>query len=283
MVIDGHVHVLGRESSFPASLPGLGPEYDLGPEALIRQYLDPQGVDQAVLLPLDTPDSNRHGRFIRQADALAAVQAFPGRFIVFASVDASASDRADRLRRLVDAGCRGLGEVKYTDMHDPRHDELFDLCEEYHLPVLGHVDADLSKLESLLKRFPRVQFIAHGVEFWAGLGPAHGATEAYPAGRVAPGNPVEALLKEYDNLHADLSANSGYNALTRDPDYGRVFVNQFAHKLLYGTDWPCLRVQQLPPERFGENGQHLEVLRRLVAKPDGLDRILGENLLRLLQ
>lgn len=282
MIVDVHVHVLGGKSSFPPSLPGLGPEFDLGPEALVRQYLDPQGIDQAVLLPLDTHDSHGHGRFIRQEDALAAAHAFPGRFVVFASVDVTACDRADRLQRLVAAGCRGLGEVKYTDMHDPRQYDLYAVCATHGLPVLGHVDSDLSGLEQVLKDFPRVNFIAHGVEFWANMSKGVAGTEAYPKGQVAPNNPVETLLSGYGNLYADVSANSGYNALTRDPEYGSVFVRRFAHKLLYGTDWPCLRVQRLPPERFGEDGRHLSLLRRLLKNTGDLDQVLGGNLLRLL-
>ena len=37
-------------------------------------------------------------------------------------------------------------------------------------------------------------------------------------------------------MYADLSANSGLNAIARDPEFGIPFLNNFADKLLFGTD-----------------------------------------------
>ena len=47
---------------------------------------------------------------------------------------------------------------------------------------------------------------------------------------------VHRVLAAYPNLWADLSAGSGYNALTRDPAFGIEFLNRFQDKLLFGTD-----------------------------------------------
>jgi len=53
---------------------------------------------------------------------------------------------------------------------------------------------------------------------------------------VQPGGAVDRLLAEYDNLYADLSAGSGYNAMTRDPEFTRGFIERHWRKLLWGTD-----------------------------------------------
>jgi predicted TIM-barrel fold metal-dependent hydrolase len=47
-------------------------------------------------------------------------------------------------------------------------------------------------------------------------------------------------MAEYDNLWADLSAGSGYNALNRDPGFTPGFLDRHWRKLLFGTDvvWP---------------------------------------------
>ncbi|MPN62057.1 hypothetical protein SDC9_209803 [bioreactor metagenome] len=37
-------------------------------------------------------------------------------------------------------------------------------------------------------------------------------------------------------MYADLSAGSGYNAVTRDPEFGYEFLEEFQNKLFYGTD-----------------------------------------------
>ena len=43
-------------------------------------------------------------------------------------------------------------------------------------------------------------------------------------------------MREYANLHADISAGSGYNALTRDPDFGAAFLTEFQDRVFFGTD-----------------------------------------------
>ncbi len=45
------------------------------------------------------------------------------------------------------------------------------------------------------------------------------------------------MLGEYPNLFADISAGSGYNALTRDPDFTVGFIERHWQKLLFGTDY----------------------------------------------
>jgi len=47
-------------------------------------------------------------------------------------------------------------------------------------------------------------------------------------------------MRKYDNLWGDLSANSGYNALSRDPEWGYAFIEEFQDRLLMGLDicWP---------------------------------------------
>ena len=47
------------------------------------------------------------------------------------------------------------------------------------------------------------------------------------------------MLSEFDNLHADMSANSGRNMLGRDPDFASAFLVRHQNKLLFGSDCPC--------------------------------------------
>ncbi len=46
------------------------------------------------------------------------------------------------------------------------------------------------------------------------------------------------LLREYPNLYGDLSpaAGSGYNAISRDPEFGYAFLEGFQDRLIFGTD-----------------------------------------------
>ena len=43
-------------------------------------------------------------------------------------------------------------------------------------------------------------------------------------------------MREYPNLYGDMSAGSGGNAFMRDPDYAYRFIEEFADRLLFGTD-----------------------------------------------
>jgi hypothetical protein len=55
-------------------------------------------------------------------------------------------------------------------------------------------------------------------------------------GPVRPGGAVPRLMAKYSNLWADISAGSGYNALSRDPSFTPGFLDQFQDKLMFGTD-----------------------------------------------
>jgi len=44
------------------------------------------------------------------------------------------------------------------------------------------------------------------------------------------------LMRRYPNLHGDLSAGSGFNAISRDPEFGYAFMEEFQDRLYWGTD-----------------------------------------------
>jgi predicted TIM-barrel fold metal-dependent hydrolase len=46
-------------------------------------------------------------------------------------------------------------------------------------------------------------------------------------------------LSDFPNLYADLSANSGNNALSRDSSFSRDFIVRHQTKLIFGSDCSC--------------------------------------------
>jgi predicted TIM-barrel fold metal-dependent hydrolase len=52
-------------------------------------------------------------------------------------------------------------------------------------------------------------------------------------------------MRNYPNLHGDLSAGSGYNAISRDPEFGLGFLEEFQDQLYFATDI-AHHVQELP-------------------------------------
>ena len=58
----------------------------------------------------------------------------------------------------------------------------------------------------------------------------------YPQGKVTGDGRIACLMREYPNLYGDMSAGSGGNAFMRDPAYAYRFIEEFADRLLFGTD-----------------------------------------------
>ena len=75
----------------------------------------------------------------------------------------------------------------------------------------------------MLREFPEVIFIGHANGWWNSLSGDVTALKGYPEGKIVPGGAAVRLLENYPNMYADLSANSGLNAITRDPDFGIPF------------------------------------------------------------
>lgn len=91
----------------------------------------------------------------------------------------------------------------------------------------------------MIKAYPKTSFIGHANAFWANISADVPDGVAYPAGKIVPGGLTVRMLSEFPNLRADLSANSGRNALDRDPDFAAAFFARHQDKLMFGSDCPC--------------------------------------------
>ena len=234
-MIDFHVHMgnLYREG------------YPKKPPLTVHQvvnWMDREGIDLAVLLPLESPEGS-WGYFLTE-EAVEARNLYPERLIAFVNVDPRYPCAAQFIDHFVTRhGCKGFGEhVNGLAFDDPRNKVIYAKCDEYALPIVLDIDSKLCyddpglpRLESCLKEFPNVKWCGHGEAFWSAIS-AEDPRSGYPKGPVKPGGAVDRLLAEYDNLYADLSAGSGYNAMTRDPDFSRGFIERHWRKLLWGTD-----------------------------------------------
>ena len=95
----------------------------------------------------------------------------------------------------------------------------------------------LPRLEIALRKFPDLIFIGHSQPFWGEISAdvTDQTRNGYPKGKVVPGR-VPELLRKYPNMYGDMSAGSGFNAVSRDPEFGYAFMEEFQDKLLFGTD-----------------------------------------------
>ena len=298
MIIDMHGHI--GDLRTPNNLDRV----PVTVENLIAR-LDDEGIDKAAVLPWPAcPEAVEFpGLFSSEGDIVSQIRASarrPDRLILFGNADprwggnSSRTDFSWLLDKFVEMGCVGMGEVS-ANIHfdDARVVNLFQQCGRWDLPVTieskgpgegryGFIDEVGSPhLERLLQLAPDTVVIGHGPGFWADI--AGGLTIAeksgYPQGPVTEEGSVPRLLRTYANLYADISAGSGYNALTRDQAYGFRFLNEFQDRLLFATD-----VCHGDPEGRSD---HLNYLRKALAEgritQEAFDKIASGNALRIMK
>ncbi|MCF6286535.1 MAG: amidohydrolase [Candidatus Hydrogenedentes bacterium] len=225
----------------------------------LLKWMDTMGIAQAVVLPLISPESWDHP--ITTDFVLRETMAYRDRLIPFCSIDPrtinlSSPRKREMLQKYKDAGCKGLGEHKVgIPIDDPRNLDMFHACAEVGLPILFHLDNSrntdkpgLPGLEKVLKEVPDGIFIGHAQGWWASIsgGLEQADLQKYPEGKVQPDGAIGRLFDTYPNIYGDVSAGSGANAFSRDPEHGREFCLKYADRLLFGTDYlaPAQEVPQ---------------------------------------
>ena len=250
MFIDCHLHAITRKG-LPRNDSG---DNSATPEELITM-MGRTGVNKGVLLPNINPEC--HNQFSPTEDILDITAKYPDRFIPFCNIDPRAESNSPdanlsrQLRYYKERGCKGVGEI-CANLHfdDPLTLNLFKHCEACEMPVLFHIgpqtggcyglidDIYLPRLEKCLRLFPKLVYIGHSQPFWAEI--SADVTEknrnTYPPGKITTGGAIPRLLDAYPNLQCDISAGSGYNALTRDAESGYRFMEKYQDRLLFGTD-----------------------------------------------
>ena len=257
MLIDIHVHTTRiRNLSRPN-----GNRFP-DPGELIA-VLDAHGIDRAVVLSGVSPECRYC--FVTPEDVADICAEYPQRLIPFFNLDSrmllnnQKSNFRPLLQAYVDMGFRGIGEyMPNIPFDDPLNLNLFRQVEEAGLPLIFHLasaiggqygcydELGLPRLENVLSQCPNLMLLGHSQPFWAEI--STDVTEqnrgGYPTGPVQPGRVVH-LMREHPNLYGDLSAGSGFNAISRDPAFGYEFMEEFQDRLLFGTDIANLN-QDLP-------------------------------------
>ena len=188
------------------------------------------------------------------ADQIAALRTqYPGRFLGwFASADITKPEAEDLLTKAVKAGAIGFGELKsHVAAAGPELRRMYALAADLGVPVLVHFQevphtpaegtfaTGFKDFEGVLKNYSKTKFIGHADAFWANLSADYANESAYPSGKIKRGGVTDKLLGDYPNLFADLAANSGNNALSRDPEFTAGFLKRHESKLIFGSDCAC--------------------------------------------
>jgi len=246
--IDIHVH-----TAYERGMERMGGgDYALPCE--LRNIYDQIGVEKGVILPSIDPEAHHH--IVSNEEIFRIVREHPDTFYWFCNLhptmggNSPDTDFSRFLNYYKKLGARGVGELccnYYFD--DPMMLNLFKHCEACDMPVTFHIgnkghdygvvdEPGMPRLEKVLGMFPRLRFLGHSQKFWAEISGDCTADirNGYPKGKVVPGGRVVELMRKYPNLNCDLYAGSGFNAISRDPDFGYAFLEEFQDRIFYGTD-----------------------------------------------
>jgi predicted TIM-barrel fold metal-dependent hydrolase len=258
-IVDAHMHVFfhGKDDA--------GLVQDMDAHGISSAWLlswdmsaaEDDGFYHPVLNPMHMRQDGTHEGLVL-SDIMLACRRFPDRFVPGYCPHPARRDASSLLRAAREIhGARVCGEWKFKMLFDdPRCLELFRTAGALGMPVVLHLDVPylpprgtkrkyqpgwyggtVENLERALAECPDTLFIGHAPGFWRELsGDADESPESNPSGPVVPGGRIARLFDTHENLHADLSANSGLNALRRDAGHARDFLTRWADRLLFGRD-----------------------------------------------
>lgn len=205
-------------------------------------HIQGSGVTKAVLL---SPASE-------QGRAKEEMERRPGRFARSVSADPARPDADGLIRDALKSGAVSIGELKFhLALDSPEMRRVYDIAAELQVPVMMHIqtyphfegerpyNTGYTQFDKMLRGYPRTNFIGHGDLFWAHISADVPADRGYPSGPVKAGGLTDRWLSDFPNLYADMSANSGNNALSRDTDFSRGFITRHKAKLIFGSDCSC--------------------------------------------
>jgi len=211
--------------------------------------MDDLGISIAVVLPIENPEETEF--YVTTESVLRAVRKYPDRLIPFCNVDPRRGEPQTFnprpiIERYISRGCRGFGEeLAGLTVDDYRLGRIYEAVGDLGIPIVMHFDGHrcideigLPRFERMIENYSKTFFVAHGPHWWSEISGDIRPEDisSYPKRPVSPGGRVEYLLRKYGNLYADLSADSGLNALTRSPEFAKGFLERNSDKLLFGTD-----------------------------------------------
>lgn len=241
--IDLHLHLTLRQ------LPKLG-KLNLTSGKNMIPRLDALGIEKGVLM-----SSGESGiPFGSNAQNRAICEKYPDRYAWMCTLKPQNPETVyDRLAKYKAQGAVGVGELTINRrLDDPFLQAVFAAAEKLEMPVTIHMSPEvgysygvvdepgLPLLEQVLRDYPKLKLLGHSQTFWiemSGDAPAdREGRNSWGQGKILPGGRVPELFAKYSNLYGDLSANSGGQAIMRDPEFGLRFLETYADRLFFATD-----------------------------------------------
>ncbi len=252
------------------------------------------GITTTILLPAGRPvisKSTNNGesngleaRITGNSDAKKFIKQKPKEFLYAANEVPDLPNAVKVIEKYLKRGAVAIGELKFNvDCDSPEMQKIYQLAQDYNVPVLmhwqyGRFNNGFDRFHTMLRKYPKVNFIGHAQTWWANIDRYNNQTVLYPKGKVTAGGFTDRYLSDYPNMYGDLSAGSGLNALTRDEDHAREFFIRHQDKLMYGSD--CDDADGLKPS-LCQGAQTIAAVRKLSATKQIERKLLYENAKKL--
>ena len=236
------------------------------------------GITKTILLPAGSPviSASTHNGVSNGLQAKCAgnevcyqfAKAHPKEYLFGANEVPDLPDAVKEIEKYLKLGGVVIAEQKFgVECDSPEMQKIYHLAAEYRVPVLMHWQVKMynygfERFYKMLETYPRTTFLGHAQTWWANIDKNYqdDSSNLYPKGKVTPGGITDRYLRDYPNMYGDLSAGSGLNALTRDEEHARAFLERHQDKLIYGSD--CSDLTGTVPGCQG--AQTIETVRRLV-------------------
>ena len=266
------------------------------PDAVLLAHQRTMGVTLTVLLPagrpVARPSTNQGASNALEAEALGNdacrrfAEAHRKEYRFAANEVPDLEDARAEIERYLGRGAVMIAEQKFGVACDsPEMERVYQIARAHRVPVLMHwqferFNLGFERFHRMLEKYHAVNFIGHAQTWWANIDRNHADQKVlYPKGPVTPGGLTDRYLADHANMYGDLSAGSGLNALTRDEDFTRAFLERHQSKLLYGSD--CSDHDGQGPRCQGS--QTIAVIRRLAGSAVIQRKLLHDNAKQLLR
>jgi predicted TIM-barrel fold metal-dependent hydrolase len=200
------------------------------------------GVTHAVLLTGAKDEERAKEEMVKR----------PKIFVRSVSSDPAAADADQVFRVALKDGAVSIGELKFhLALNSPEMTRIYAIAADMKVPVMMHIqnfphfpgempyNTGYDHFDQVLRAHPKTNFIGHGDLFWANIAADVPTDRGYPGGPIKAGGHSDKWLSEFPNFYADMSANSGNNALSRDKEFSKKFVVRHQDKLIFGSDCSC--------------------------------------------
>jgi predicted TIM-barrel fold metal-dependent hydrolase len=223
-------------------------------EAQLLQHQHNMGVSRTILLPSGHPciRPSTHEGFSNGLESTCApnegcyetARAHPDEFYFGANEVPDLEGAPQVVEKFLKMGAVVIAEVKFgLECDSPQMQEYYRLAADYKVPILMHwqygkYNYGYDRFPKMLEKYSKTTFIGHAQTFWAHIDKNYKDDDKnlYPKGKVTPGGWTDRYLSDYPNFIGDLSAGSGNNALTRDPEQARAFIERHQDQLVFGSD-----------------------------------------------